>query len=64
MSLPSDYAEEIQTMIDTSMNRHVKTSAYISASLGFGLLALYLEGLLRLLGIIPSFMGINIDLLP
>jgi hypothetical protein len=64
MSLPSDYAEEIQYMIDTSMDHHVKRSAYISASLGFGLLALYLEGLMRLLGIISPFMGIDINLNP
>jgi len=51
-------------MIDTSMDHHVKRSAYISASLGFGLLALYLEGLMRLLGIISPFMGIDINLNP
>ena len=63
MTLSLYYAEEIHTMIDTSMNRHVKISAYISASLGLALLALYVEGLLRLLGIIPPFIGIDISLL-
>ena len=62
-SLPQDYVEEIQDMIDDSMDRHVKTSTYISASLGFTLLALYIEGLMRLLGIIPPFMGIDINLM-
>ena len=31
--------------------------------LGFTALALFVDGLLRLLGIIPPFMGIDIDLL-
>ena len=62
-SLPQDYVEEIQDMIDDSMDRHVKTSTYISASLGFTLLALYIEGLMRLLGVIPPFMGIDINVM-
>ena len=62
-SLPQDYVEEIQDMIDDSMDRHVKTSTYISASLGFTLLALYIEGLMRLLGFIPPFMGIDINVM-
>ena len=62
-SLPQDYVEEIQDMIDDAMNHHVKTSTIISAVLGFTLLALYIEGLLRLLGVIPPFMGIDISLM-
>ena len=62
-SLPQDYVEEIQDMIDASMDRHVKTSTYISASLGFTLPALYIEGLMRLLGVIPPFMGIDINVM-
>ena len=50
-------------MIEEAMNRHVKTSSAISACLGFGLLALFVEGFLRLLGIIPSFMGIDISII-
>jgi len=50
-------------MIEEAMDRHVKTSSVISACLGFGLLALFVEGLLRLLGIIPAFMGINISVM-
>ena len=62
-SLPQDYIEEIQDLINDSMDRHVKTSTIISASLGFTLLALYIEGLLRLLGVITPFLGIDISLL-
>tara|TARA_B100000925_G_scaffold277554_1_gene245628 strand:- start:22 stop:219 length:198 start_codon:yes stop_codon:yes gene_type:complete len=62
-SLPQDYVEEIQDMIDDSMDRHVKTSSIISAILGFSLLGLYTEGLLRLLGFIRPFMGIDINVM-
>ena len=50
-------------MIEEAMDKHVKTSSIISAVIGFTLLALFVEGLLRLLGIIPSFMGINISVM-
>ena len=62
-SLPQDYVEEIQDMIDDSLDRHVKTSSIISAILGFSLLGLYTEGLLRLLGFIRPFMGIDINVM-
>mgnify|MGYP001298943317 FL=1 len=62
-SLPQDYVEEIQDMIDDAMDRHVKTSTVISATLGFTMLGLYTEGLLRLVGIINPFMGIDINLM-
>ena len=61
--LPQDYVEQIQGMIDDSMDRHVKTSSIISALLGFSLLGLYTEGLLRLLGFIPPFMGLDINVM-
>ena len=51
-------------MIEEAVDKHVKTSSIISAVVGFVLLALFVEGLLRLLGIIPSFMGINISVMP
>tara|TARA_R100001509_G_scaffold165775_1_gene150010 strand:+ start:1581 stop:1775 length:195 start_codon:yes stop_codon:yes gene_type:complete len=63
MTLSSESREEVASMIEEAMDRHVKTSSVISACLGFGLLALFVEGLLRLLGIIPAFMGINISVM-
>ena len=63
MNLPPDYVEEIQWMIDDAMDKHVKTSSIISATLGFTLLALFTEGLLRLVGVIPPFMGIDINVM-
>jgi len=63
MRLPPDYVDQVQYMIDTAMDRHVKTSTVISATLGFTMLGLYTEGLLRLVGIINPFMGIDINLM-
>ena len=40
-----------------------RDATVISMILGFTALALFVDGLLRLLGIIPPFMGIDIDLL-
>lgn len=61
MTMPQDYKNEVSAMIDEAMNRHVQTSTLISAGLGFTILGLFVEGLLRLLGVISPFMGINID---
>mgnify|MGYP001464759670 CR=1 FL=1 len=61
--ISKDYVEEIQDMIDDAMDRHVKTSTVISATLGFTMLGLYTEGLLRLLGFIRPFMGIDINVM-
>ena len=46
-----------------SMRKHERDATIISMILGFTALALFLDGLLRLLGIVPPFMGIDIDLL-
>ena len=46
-----------------SMRKHERDATIISMILGFTALALFVDGLLRLLGIIPPFMGIDIDLL-
>lgn len=46
-----------------SMRKHERDATIISMILGFTALALFLDGTLRLLGIIPPFMGIDIDIL-
>ena len=48
---------------EESMRKHNRDATVISMILGFTALALFVDGLLRLLGIIPPFMGIDIDLL-
>ena len=45
------------------MAKHNRDATVISMILGFTALALFVDGLLRLLGIIPPFMEIDIDLL-
>ncbi|MAT87168.1 MAG: hypothetical protein CL532_01260 [Aestuariivita sp.] len=64
MTLPQDYKNEVKAMIDEAMTKHVQTSTLISAALGFTILGLFVEGLMRLLGIVPPFMGIDISILP
>ena len=45
------------------MAKHNRDATVISMILGFTALALFVDGLLRLLGIIPPFMQIDIDVL-
>ena len=54
---------EAQRIDEESMKKHNRDATVISMILGFTALALFVDGLLRLLGIIPPFMGIDIDLL-
>ena len=55
--------DEVQFMIDAAMAEHNRTASLISMILGFITLALFLDGLLRMLGIIPPFMGIDVDII-
>ena len=48
---------------EDSMAKHNRDATVISMILGFTTLALFVDGLLRLLGIIPPFMHIDVDLL-
>ena len=54
---------EAKRIDEESMRKHNRDATVISMILGFTALALFVDGLLRLLGIIPPFMGIDIDLL-
>ena len=55
--------DEARKIDEESMAKHNRDATVISMILGFTALALFVDGLLRLLGIIPPFMGIDIDLL-
>ena len=55
--------EEARKIDEASMRKHNREATVISMILGFTTLALFVDGLLRLLGIIPPFMHIDIDLL-
>ena len=54
---------EAQRIDEESMRKHNRAATVISMILGFTALALFVDGLLRLLGIIPPFMQIDIDVL-
>ena len=55
--------EEARRIDAESMKKHNRDATVISMILGFTALALFVDGLLRLLGIIPPFMQIDIDVL-
>ena len=55
--------EEARAIDEASMAKHNREATVISMVLGFTALALFVDGLLRLLGIIPPFMHIDIDIL-
>ena len=55
--------EEARRIDAESMGKHNRDATVISMILGFTALALFVDGLLRLLGIIPPFMQIDIDVL-
>lgn len=54
---------EARKIDEDSMAKHNRDATVISMILGFTTLALFVDGLLRLLGIIPPFMHIDVDLL-
>ena len=58
-----EYAVEQARQIDEeSMKKHNREATVISMKLGFTTLALFVDGLLRMLGIIPPFMEIDINI--
>ena len=56
-------SDEARKIDEESMRKHNRDATVISMILGFTALALFVDGLLRLLGIIPPFMEIDIDVL-
>ncbi len=54
---------EVQEMIDDAIRRHNRNASIISMCVGWVVLALFAEGLLRLIGVIPPiFPWLNITL--
>jgi hypothetical protein len=54
---------EVQEMIDDAIRRHNRNAAIISMCVGWVVLALFAEGLLRLIGVIPPmFTWLNLSL--
>ena len=54
---------EARRIDEESMRKHNREATMISMALGFTTLALFVDGLLRLLGIVPPFMDINISII-
>ena len=54
---------EARAIDEESMAKHNRDATVISMILGFTTLALFVDGLLRMLGIIPPFMEIDINIL-
>ena len=54
---------EAKRIDEESMSKHNRDATVISMILGFTTLALFVDGLLRMLGIIPPFMEIDINIL-
>ena len=55
--------EEVQEMIDDAIRRHNRNAGIISMCVGWVVLALFAEGLLRLIGVIPPLLPwLNITL--
>tara|TARA_Y100001972_G_scaffold110663_1_gene142605 strand:+ start:29 stop:397 length:369 start_codon:yes stop_codon:yes gene_type:complete len=55
--------EEVDEMIEYAINRHNRNAGLISMVLGFTFVALFADGLFRVLGIIPPFLGIDVNVL-
>jgi len=55
--------EQIQAMIDLAITRHNRNASIISMWLGAFCLAAFTDGILRMVGEIPPFMGIDINVL-
>ena len=54
---------EVQEMIDDAIRRHNRNASIISMCVGWVVLALFAEGLLRLVGVIPPLLPwLNITL--
>ena len=48
--------EEVQEMIDAAIRKHNRNASIISMCVGWVVLALFAEGLLRLIGVIPPLL--------
>jgi len=55
--------EEAKKIDDESMAKHNRDATVISMILGFTTLALFVDGLLRMFGIIPPFMDLDVNIL-
>lgn len=62
-ALIAEAVEEARAIDEKSMAEHNFKATIISMVLGFICLALFLDGLLRILGIIPPFMDLDVNVI-
>ena len=55
--------EEARRIDEASMAKHNREATVISMILGFTCLALFVDGLLRILGIIPPFLHLDVNII-
>ena len=55
--------DEARAIDEASMAKHNREATIISMILGFTCLALFVDGLLRILGIIPPFMHLDVNII-
>ena len=55
--------DEARKIDEESMAKHNRDATVLSMILGFTTLALFVDGLLRMLGIIPPFMHLDVNIL-
>jgi len=62
-NLIKEAVAEARRIDEESMRKHNRDATVISMILGFTTLALFIDGLLRILGVIPPFMNIDVNIL-
>ena len=59
----NEAVDEARKIDEESMAKHNRDATVLSMILGFTTLALFVDGLLRMLGIIPPFMHLDVNIL-
>ena len=62
-SAVKEAVDEARRIDEESMAKHNRDATVLSMILGFTTLALFVDGLLRMLGIIPPFMHLDVNIL-
>ena len=62
-AMVAEAVEEARRIDEASMAKHNREATIISMILGFTCFALFLDGLLRILGIIPPFMHLDVNVI-
>ena len=62
-TMVAEALEEARRIDEASMAKHNREATIISMILGFTCLALFLDGLLRILGIIPPFRDLDVNVI-